>query len=87
MVLQHNERSGGSGYPSDLSGEEILTKAKVLGVADVVYACLGLFRKRALSLRGPISRVGNGAKYRTWQIRSRPSPLVAEIMLVGLPLV
>ncbi len=43
MVLQHHERSGGSGYPSDLSREEILTKAKVLGVADVVYACLGLF--------------------------------------------
>lgn len=38
VVLQHHERLDGSGYPSGLSGEEILTEAKILGVADVVEA-------------------------------------------------
>ena len=52
MVLQHNERSGGSGYPSDLSGEEILTKAKVLGVADVVDACLKVFKEKDFEFEG-----------------------------------
>lgn len=35
-VLQHHERLDGSGYPSGLSGEEILLEARILGVADVV---------------------------------------------------
>jgi len=38
IVLQHHERINGSGYPSGLSGEEILVEAKILGVADVVEA-------------------------------------------------
>ena len=38
VVFQHHERLDGSGYPSGLSGEEILTEASVLGVADVVEA-------------------------------------------------
>ena len=38
MVLQHHERTDGSGYPSGLSGEEILLEARILGVADVVEA-------------------------------------------------
>jgi putative nucleotidyltransferase with HDIG domain len=37
-VLQHHERLDGSGYPSGLSGEEIILEARVLGVADVVEA-------------------------------------------------
>ena len=38
MVLQHHERIDGNGYPSNLSGDEILLEAMILGVADVVEA-------------------------------------------------
>jgi HD-GYP domain-containing protein (c-di-GMP phosphodiesterase class II) len=38
IVLQHHERIDGSGYPSGLSGQDILLEAKILGVADVVEA-------------------------------------------------
>jgi len=38
ITLQHHERMDGSGYPSGLSGEDILLEARILGVADVVEA-------------------------------------------------
>ncbi len=38
MVRQHHERIDGSGYPRGLKGDEILTGAKILAVADVVEA-------------------------------------------------
>lgn len=38
VVLQHHERIDGSGYPNGLSGNQILKKAKILAVADVVEA-------------------------------------------------
>ncbi len=38
IVLQHHERMDGSGYPSGLSGEEILLEARILTVSDVVEA-------------------------------------------------
>jgi len=38
IVLQHHERMNGSGYPSGLSGEDILLEARILSVADVVEA-------------------------------------------------
>ncbi len=38
IVLQHQERLDGSGYPAGLKGEEVLLEAKVLAVADVVEA-------------------------------------------------
>jgi PAS domain S-box-containing protein/putative nucleotidyltransferase with HDIG domain len=38
IVLQHHERMDGSGYPSNLKGEEIILEARILGVADVVEA-------------------------------------------------
>ena len=38
IVLQHQERYDGSGYPVGLKKEEILIEARVLGVADVVEA-------------------------------------------------
>ncbi len=38
IVFQHHERIDGNGYPSGLSGDEILLEAKILGVADVVEA-------------------------------------------------
>ena len=37
-VLQHHERLDGSGYPQGLSGKDILMKARILAVADVVEA-------------------------------------------------
>ncbi|MDM8549866.1 HD domain-containing phosphohydrolase [Desulfobacterales bacterium HSG2] len=38
IVIQHHERMDGSGYPSGLSGENILLEARIIGVADVVEA-------------------------------------------------
>lgn len=38
IVLQHQERLDGSGYPRGLKGDEILMEARILGVADVVEA-------------------------------------------------
>jgi len=38
IVLQHHERMDGSGYPSGLSGEDIIMEARILAVADVVDA-------------------------------------------------
>jgi PAS domain S-box-containing protein/putative nucleotidyltransferase with HDIG domain len=37
-VLQHHERLNGCGYPSQLSGDEVIMEARILGVADVVEA-------------------------------------------------
>jgi PAS domain S-box-containing protein len=38
ILIQHHERMDGSGYPSGLSGENILLEARILAVADVVTA-------------------------------------------------
>ncbi len=38
IILQHHERLDGSGYPSGLSGKDILLEARILGIADVVEA-------------------------------------------------
>ena len=38
IVLQHQERLDGSGYPHGLSSEDILYETKILTVADVVEA-------------------------------------------------
>lgn len=38
IVLQHQERIDGSGYPHGLKGDEILLEAKIIAVADVVEA-------------------------------------------------
>ncbi|ABK19408.1 HD-GYP domain-containing protein [Syntrophobacter fumaroxidans] len=38
IVHQHHERLDGSGYPRQLTGDEILLEAKILAVADVVEA-------------------------------------------------
>ena len=37
-VLQHHERLDGSGYPAGASGEEIITEARILAVADTLEA-------------------------------------------------
>jgi len=38
IVLQHQEKIDGSGYPRGLKGDEICIEAKILGVANVVEA-------------------------------------------------
>lgn len=38
IVLQHHERLDGSGYPTALTGDDILMEARILGVADTVEA-------------------------------------------------
>ena len=38
IILQHHEKMDGSGYPNNLKGDEILLKARIIGVADVVEA-------------------------------------------------
>lgn len=38
IVYQHHEKIDGSGYPQGLSGEDMLTEAKIMCVADVVEA-------------------------------------------------
>jgi putative nucleotidyltransferase with HDIG domain len=40
IILQHHENIDGSGYPGGLSGEDILLKARILRVADVVEAMI-----------------------------------------------
>lgn len=36
IVLEHHERINGSGYPSGLKGDNLLTESKIVAVADVV---------------------------------------------------
>ncbi|NTU72367.1 MAG: GAF domain-containing protein [Coriobacteriia bacterium] len=38
IVLQHHERIDGSGYPNGLAGDDILTAARIIAVADVIEA-------------------------------------------------
>ena len=38
MVLQHQERINGAGYPAGLTGQEMLLESKLIQVADVVEA-------------------------------------------------
>jgi putative nucleotidyltransferase with HDIG domain len=40
MILHHQERLDGSGYPDGLRGEAISLEARIIGVADVVEAML-----------------------------------------------
>lgn len=38
IIFQHHERLDGSGYPRNLTGDDILIEARIIGVADVVEA-------------------------------------------------
>jgi putative nucleotidyltransferase with HDIG domain len=38
IVLQHHELMDGTGYPQELSGDEIMLEARILAVADVIEA-------------------------------------------------
>jgi putative nucleotidyltransferase with HDIG domain len=65
IVLQHHERMDGSGYPSGLSGDEILTAARILMVADVIEA-MGAHRpyRPALGLDAAMAEItGSPGKF------------------------
>jgi len=58
IVLQHHERMNGSGYPSGISGDQIMVEARILAVADVVEA-MSSDRpyRRALSLEEAFAEI------------------------------
>jgi PAS domain S-box-containing protein/putative nucleotidyltransferase with HDIG domain len=58
IVLQHHERIDGSGYPSSLSGSDILIEAQILGVADLIESMSSRRPYRqALSLESALEEV------------------------------
>jgi putative nucleotidyltransferase with HDIG domain/PAS domain S-box-containing protein len=68
MIRQHHERLDGSGYPSGLSGDEILLGSQVIAVADVVSAMSShrLYRP-AVGVDAALAAVeiGRGRQFRT----------------------
>ena len=40
IILQHHERMNGSGYPSGISGDEIVLESRIMAVADVLEAMI-----------------------------------------------
>ena len=60
MILQHHERIDGTGYPKGLKGEEIITEAKIIAVADVVEAISSHRPYRvALGIQAALAEVKN----------------------------
>lgn len=65
FVLQHHERMDGSGYPSSLTGTDILIEARVLSVADVVDAIVPHRPYRpALGIDKAVEEIANHRKTR-----------------------
>ena len=61
IILQHHERTDGSGYPSGLTGENMLPEAKILSVADVIEAMISQRPHRpALGLEEALAEVKRG---------------------------
>ena len=60
IVLQHHERTDGSGYPFGLTGKDILLEAKILAVADVLEA-MATHRpyRPALSIEEALEEISN----------------------------
>jgi PAS domain S-box-containing protein len=66
IVLQHHERLDGSGYPQGLSGDDIISEARIIAVADVVEAMSSHRPYRAaLGMDAALYeiRAGSGIKY------------------------
>jgi HD-GYP domain-containing protein (c-di-GMP phosphodiesterase class II) len=57
-IYQHHERMDGSGYPQGLKGEAILLEARILGVADVVDACIRVIAEGKVNLKPAGSKAG-----------------------------
>ena len=76
IIVQHHERLDGSGYPSGLSGQQILPEARILAVADVVEAMISHRPYRAaLPLDAAVAELeaGAGSRYDAAAC-TRPSP-------------
>jgi PAS domain S-box-containing protein/putative nucleotidyltransferase with HDIG domain len=62
FVCQHHERCDGSGYPSGLTGDQLLVGSKVLMVADVVEAMMSHRPYRAaLGQEAALAEIERGA--------------------------
>jgi len=62
MVLQHHERSDGSGYPHGLRGEQIAIGSRIIAVADVVESMASRRPYRAaLGLDVALDEIRRGA--------------------------
>jgi PAS domain S-box-containing protein/putative nucleotidyltransferase with HDIG domain len=62
LIHQHHERCDGSGYPRGLVGDQILSGAKVLAVADVVEAIVSHRPYRpALGIDAALAEIERGA--------------------------
>ena len=62
IVYQHHERYDGSGYPRGLKGEEILTEARILAIADTVEAmCSPRPYRPAAGMETAIDEINRGA--------------------------
>jgi putative nucleotidyltransferase with HDIG domain len=61
IILQHHERLNGSGYPYGLKGDEIMTEAKILGVADMIEAMVTprIYRSSYLSIEDALNEIQN----------------------------
>ncbi len=60
MVLQHHERLDGSGYPRGLAGDQIITEARIIAVADVIEAIISHRPYRpALSVDIALKEIGD----------------------------
>jgi len=84
MILQHQERLDGSGYPHGLKGEEIGLGARIIAVADVVEAMTSHRPYRpALSLEQAVAelRRGRGLTYDARVVDA----CLGEIAANGLP--
>jgi len=61
LIYQHHERCDGSGYPRGLVGDQILSGAKILAVADVVEAMMSHRPYRpALGIEAALAEIERG---------------------------
>lgn len=68
-TLQHHERMNGSGYPSGISGDDILMDARILAVADVIEAmCSDRPHRPALGIGQALEEISanRGVLYDPW---------------------
>jgi PAS domain S-box-containing protein len=66
IILQHHERIDGSGYPSGLTGDQMLPESKIISVADVVEAMVSQRPHRpAMGIEEALAEIrkGRGIEY------------------------
>lgn len=66
IILQHHERIDGSGYPSGLTGDQMLPEARIISVADVVEAMVSQRPHRpAMGIEEALAEIrkGRGVEY------------------------